>query len=322
VTDEKIRLLERESRADPRNDAARERLQHAWVRAGRGWHGETLPRAVAVSKERGVYFYAPGPELRLELVFVPPCEAGAVAASPTLERLTGGFYVGRYPVTWVQYLAFCEDSDRDTGFELGTPTLPKWWRGRSLRRGEDRRAVGDHPVVNVSLNEARAFCSWASTDLPSAAEWTLAAFGRDSRIVCLLCGGRGFTSSKRAPENTCHGCHGTGGPHRLYPWGNEPPTADRCVSADHPLYGSKSSAPVVEAERPARPASASQFGAIDMLGNVCEFLRSGEVGSWSSFRISAKGIARRRGFQGQKRSIARGPHPADDVGFRVVLRHD
>jgi len=320
VIDETLRALERQYQNDPRNEAVRERLQRAWVRTGRGWHGESLSNALRVAQERGVYVYSPRARLELELVFVPPFTVPSTRPSkarPT-QRI-GGFYIGRYPVTWRQHLAFCEEhSSHDV--ERPVPKLPKWWEGRFLTDPEDRKAIDVHPVVNVSLAEARAFCAWASLELPSADDWNLAAFGRDPRVVCPSCEGTGFNGSKRAPENTCHACHGTGGPRRRYPWGNQAPAAHRCVSSEHPLYGGKSTAPVVHGTTPDRPASASQFGAIDMLGNVCEFLETGEVGSWSSFRISSKGLARRPEGDPRKHSVARGHNPADDVGFRVVLR--
>ncbi len=110
------------------------------------------------------------------------------------------FYIDRTAVTNAAYQAFAEATNRAL-----PPDFPK--------------DQPQYPVVNVTIDDAKAFANWARKRLPSALEWEKAARGTDGR---------------------------------LFPWGNDPDPSRANVGTD----GVR---PVADFTQGASPAGALQM---------------------------------------------------------------
>jgi formylglycine-generating enzyme required for sulfatase activity len=104
-------------------------------------------------------------------------------------------------------------------------------------------ALLDHPINCVTVDQARAFCTWTGKRLVTNDEWTAAAAGADGRP---------------------------------YPWGAEPPAAarlDACGSecASVGMYAA-SDGYVRTAPAGAFPLGATPEGVQDLAGNVAEWV--------------------------------------------------
>lgn len=116
--------------------------------------------------------------------------AQTVSASPGgLEEdiQTKPFMLARHVVTNTQFQKFVDAGGYDNlnlwpkdvwphliDFRDSTDCLaPRYWR-----KGRGNKALANHPVVGISYYEATAYCRWAGFDLPSEAQWQMAASWR------------------------------------------------------------------------------------------------------------------------------------------------
>ena len=82
---------------------------------------------------------------------------------PQHEKTLSPYYIYKYEVTNEQYQAFVTATGHRT---------PPHWKGKTFLA--DR---GRHPVVEVSWDDAQAYCQWAGVKLPTESQWEFAARG-------------------------------------------------------------------------------------------------------------------------------------------------
>ncbi len=133
------------------------------------------------------------------------------------------FYIDKYPVSNAEFKKFTDASGYRSRDDHNF--LRDWVKG-SPRKGWERK-----PVTWVSIEDARAYASWAGKRLPHEWEWQYAAQGTDGR---------------------------------LYPWGNDWNEANMPPA-------SKARVMPPPADVDAHPQGASPFGVMDLVGNVWQW---------------------------------------------------
>jgi formylglycine-generating enzyme required for sulfatase activity len=204
------------------------------------------------------------PAVEDTMVFVPAGEftMGTAGADgfpdehPERRVSIGSFYLDRLEVTNRQYAEFVEAAGHREPVN-NNPAVTLWRNHRPLDEAVD------HPVVNVSWEDARDYCRWAGKRLPTEAEWEKAARGTDGR---------------------------------RYPWGNEwdiskansasywaGRTIEFQSGADWEAFWIKGEGARLSKERGINgelltlpvgsfPDGASPYGALDMAGNASEWV--------------------------------------------------
>ena len=166
--EETRRRTEQEARRQDEEEEARRRAEEeegrrrAEEEEGRRRAEEEEGRRRAEEEAKRVSIWQ---QIGMEMVTIP---ASVFLYGENKERIHLPEYrIAKTPVTNTQYRTFVDA----TGYRA-----PLRWKNGQIPRGK-----ADHPVVQVSWEDAQAFCDWAGCRLPTEKEWEKAARGADGR---------------------------------------------------------------------------------------------------------------------------------------------
>jgi formylglycine-generating enzyme required for sulfatase activity len=132
---------------------------------------------------------------RAEMVLVPAGEFSMGSDGDELDRLEvsrgfyedeiprhrvylDAFYIDKYEVPNARFQQFVQATGYRTQAERSDDNAT--WRA-PRGSGSSMTSLEQHPVVQVSQKDAKAYCTWAGKRLPTEAEWEKAARGTDGR---------------------------------------------------------------------------------------------------------------------------------------------
>ena len=201
----------------------------------------TSHEAFCISEDGSEAYIPAGTYLRGCTTGDPFCHGSAM---PPHRVTTDAYAIDRTEVTAGAYAEWCIDDTPAVEDTINGICTPRYLGGFNSTYGDPARL--DRPINWVSWPKANAYCAAAGKRLCTEAEWERAALG--------------------GCETLAGDCDGQ---RRLYPWGDQPASCELAIMREGQSNGCGTDDvwPVGS-----RPAGASPYGALDMAGNLREWV--------------------------------------------------